>query len=258
MARSPAPAILLPQQRSAISRRLPALPPKAAKTRRSRPRTLPRRRSAQPWHADSSRIFEGLEQRLALRRLRGLNMRVICNAALCLGFALLAGLAAGVARADNDTGAGDHPNLFAIGLYQVSFHVHADDISGPFTPPGLNVRNPSVNTLYIAYMRRLSRHFDAELALGVPPLTRSVAKGPAMVGSVPFNGETIATVRWLAPNLPLKYYLFSPDAMFRPYLGLGVNYTKFQSRQVTAAGNAISGGPTSLSLPVSVGPVLNA
>ncbi len=36
---------------------------------------------------------------------------------------------------------------------------------------------------------------------------------------------------------------------------MGVNYTKFYSRQVTAAGQEISGGPTSLSLPVSVGPV---
>ena len=122
----------------------------------------------------------------------------------------------------------------AIGLYDVSFHVHADDIAGPYTPPGLNVRNPSINTLYLAYMRRLSPHFDAELALGVPPLTRTVAKGPATVGSVPYNGQTIATVRWLAPSLLLKYYLFSPDAMFRPYLGVGVNYTKFYSRQVTA------------------------
>jgi outer membrane protein len=107
-------------------------------------------------------------------------------------------------------------------------------------------------------MRRLSPHFDAELTLGVPPVTRSVAKGPATVGAVPYNGQTIATTRWLAPSLLLKYYLFSPDAIVRPYVGVGVNYTKFTSRQVTAAGDAISGGPTSLSLPVSVGPVLNA
>jgi outer membrane protein len=170
--------------------------------------------------------------------------------ALCIGLAI----AAGVARADDDTGAGDHPNTVAIGLYQVSFHVHADDITGPDVPPGLNVRNPSVNTLYLGYMRRLSPHFDAELTLGVPPLTRTVAKGPAEVGSVPYNGETIATARWLAPSLLLKYYLFSPEALLRPYLGIGVNYTRFYSRQVTAAGDEVSGGPTSLSLPASVGP----
>jgi outer membrane protein len=172
---------------------------------------------------------------------------------LCLGVA--AALGTGVARADDDVGAGDHPNLVALGLYQVSFHVHADDIAGPYVPPGLNVRNPSVNTLYLGYMRRLTPHFDVELALGVPPLTRTVAKGPAQVGSVPYNGQTIATARWLAPSLLVKYYLFSPETMFRPYLGVGVNYTRFYSRQVTAAGDEVSGGPTALSLPVSVGPV---
>ncbi|HEX3835345.1 MAG TPA: OmpW family outer membrane protein [Steroidobacteraceae bacterium] len=174
---------------------------------------------------------------------------------LCIGLSLALGMAAMVARADDDTGAGDHPNLVAIGLYQVSFHVHADDISGLYVPPGLNVRNPSVTTLYLGYMRRLSPHFDLELALGLPPLTRTVARGPATVGSVPYNGQTIATARWLAPSLLVKYYLFRPDALLRPYVGIGVNYTRFYSRQVTAAGDAISGGPTSLSLPASTGPV---
>jgi outer membrane protein len=181
-------------------------------------------------------------------------MSIVKNTALALGLGLAA-LGTGVAFADNDVGAGDNPNTVAAGLYFVSFHVHADDLSGEFTPEGLNVRNPSVKTAYFAYMRRLSPHFDVELALGAPPLTRSVAKGPAMVGSVPYNGQTIATVRWLAPSLLVKYYLFSPDAMFRPYVGVGVNYTKFDSRQVTTAGQEISGGPTSLSLPASFGPV---
>lgn len=172
---------------------------------------------------------------------------------VALGLGVAAALGAGAARADSS--AGDNPNLVALGVYEVSFHTHADDISGPYTPSGLNVRNPSVTTLYASYMRRLSPHFDVELALGVPPLTKTVAKGPATVGSVPFNGQVIATARWLAPSLLAKYYLFSPDAPLRPYLGVGVNYTKFYSRQVTAAGDQISGGPTSLSLPVSVGPV---
>jgi outer membrane protein len=184
-------------------------------------------------------------------------MRVINNAAaLWASMAVATGLGAGLARADSNTGIGDHPNTIALGLYYVSFHTNADDLSGPFTPSGLNVSNPSTETLYIAYMRRLSPHFDVELALGVPPETHSVAKGPAYVGSVPYNGQTIATVRWLAPSLLAKYYFFKPDAKFRPYIGLGVNYTKFESRQVTPEGEAISGGPTSLSLPVSVGPVV--
>lgn len=183
-----------------------------------------------------------------------LNKRTALALSVGVGIGLTA-LGTGMARADDNVGAGDHPNTVAAGAYFVDFHVHADDINGPFVPSGLNVRNPSVTTAYFAYMRRLSPHFDVELALGVPPLTKTVAKGPAVVGSVPYNGQTIATARWLAPSLLLKYYLFSPDAMFRPYIGAGVNYTKFISRQVTTAGDEISGGPTSLSLPASFGPV---
>jgi len=180
------------------------------------------------------------------------------TARLAIGLGLTAALGAGVARADSSSGAGDNPNTVALGVYDVSFHTHADDISGPeYTPSGLNIHNPTINTLYVSYMRRLSPHFDVELALGVPPLTKTVGRGPATVGSVPYNGETIATARWLAPSLLAKYYLFTPDTMFRPYVGVGVNYTKFESRQVTGAGEAISGGPTSLSLPSSVGPVGN-
>ena len=37
-----------------------------------------------------------------------------------------------------------------------------------------------------------------------------------------------------------------------------MNYTKFVNRQSTAAGNAASGGPTSISLPSSVGPAATA
>ena len=185
-------------------------------------------------------------------------MKITTSSASVLGLATaVLALGAGAARADNDVGAGDHPNTVAIGLYDVSFHVHADDISGPYVPPGLNVSNPTVNTLYLAYMRRLTRHFDVELALGIPPLTKTEGKGPMFVGSVPYNGQVIATARWLAPSLLAKYYFFSPDAMFRPYLGVGVNYTYFYSRQVTHEGQEISGGPTSLSLPASVGPVAN-
>jgi outer membrane protein len=184
-------------------------------------------------------------------------MRVFRHSVSALAVLLSVGLNIGLAHADNDSGAGDHPNTLALGLYEVSFHVNAEDISGPFVPSGLNVRNPSIDTLYVGYMRRLSPHFDVELALGVPPLTRTVARGPAVVGSVPYNGETIATARWLAPSLLAKYYFFSPDALIRPYLGIGVNYTRFYSRQVTQAGDEISGGPTSLSLPSSIGPVGN-
>jgi outer membrane protein len=144
-------------------------------------------------------------------------------------------------------------NSARIGLYSVFFHVHADDLSGPYVPPGANIDAKDVETLYLAYVRRLSEHFDVELTGGYPPLQKTVGKGPATLGSVPYNGQVIATARWIAPTALLEYKFLSDQSAWRPYIGIGVNYTTFYDRDSTAAGNAASGGPTKLSLTSSVG-----
>lgn len=154
--------------------------------------------------------------------------------------------------------AANDPNEVRIGAYFVHFDAQATDITGPYTVPGLNTRINSTTTLYFAYVRTLSRHFQLELALGWPPVTHAVGKGPAAVGSVPYNGQQIATIRWLSPTALLEYNFFGPRARWRPFVGIGVNYTRFYDRQITAAGAAVSGGPTSISLPVSVGPAVTA
>jgi outer membrane protein len=64
----------------------------------------------------------------------------------------------------------------------------------------------------------------------------------------------ISTAKWFAPTLLLNYVFFDESAAWRPYFGVGANYTHFYDRQSTAAGNAGSGGPTSISLSNSLGP----
>ncbi len=144
-------------------------------------------------------------------------------------------------------------NSARIGLYSVFYHVSADDISGPYVPAGTNLDAKNVETIYLAYVRRLTSHFDLELTLGYPPLQKTVGKGPATQGSVPYDGQTIATARWLAPTLLAEYEFLGEDSRFRPYLGIGVNYTDFYDRDSTAQGNAANGGPTKISLTSSVG-----
>jgi outer membrane protein len=172
-------------------------------------------------------------------------------ATLALGIALA--LAATGAHADNS-----YPNDIRIGAYLLHFDSTASDITGPYTVAGLNTRIASTATLYLAYVRQFSRHFQLELAMGWPPVTYAKAVGPAFVGSVPYNGKSIASVRWFSPTALLEYSFFSPQSHWRPFVGIGVNYTRFFSRQITAAGAAVSGGPTSISLPSSVGPAATA
>jgi outer membrane protein len=163
--------------------------------------------------------------------------------------ASLLGAAATCARADDS-----YNNTFRAGLYYIHYDSSADDISGPYVPSGLNLEVNDLVTLYLAYVRTLSDHFDLELAFGYPPLSKTEGRGPATLGSVPYNDQVITTARWIAPTALLNYQFFDPSHALRPYIGIGVNYTTFYDRQSTAAGNAASGGPTSISLTSSVGP----
>ena len=167
-----------------------------------------------------------------------------------IAFGLLATAATVCARADEDV----LSNSLRVGYYYVMYDTTADDIRGAYVPPGVNLKIKDVATPYFAYVRRLTDHFGVEVALGLPPLTKTEGKGPATLGSVPYNGQVISTARWLAPTVLLTYSFFDESYRLRPYIGAGINYTRFYSRQSTPAGNAATGGPTSISLPTSVGP----
>jgi outer membrane protein len=152
--------------------------------------------------------------------------------------------------------ADEPPNDVRLGSYTVFYHTSADDISGPYVPPGVNLKAENLETLYAAYVRHLPDNFAVELALGYPPLSKIKGVGPATVGSVPYDGQVISSARWLSPTLLFEYNFLSEQSPIRPYIGLGVNYTTFYDRESTAQGNAASGGPTRLSLTASVGPAV--
>ncbi len=148
------------------------------------------------------------------------------------------------------------PNDFRIGSYTVFYHTSADDISGPYVPPGVNLKAENLETLYVGYIRHLPYNLAVELALGYPPLSKIKGVGPATVGSVPYDGQVISSARWISPTLLVEYNFLSDQAPLRPFVGVGVNYTTFYDRDSTTAGNAASGGPTRLSLTSSVGPAV--
>jgi len=145
-------------------------------------------------------------------------------------------------------------NDFRIGSYTVFYRASATDLQGAFVPPGVNFDVETLETVYLGYIRRLSPHFNFELAVGVPPISKTKGSGPAFLGSAPYNGQEISTVKWFAPTGLIEYNFFDESAPVRPFIGVGINYTNFYARDSTAAGNAVSGGPTKLSLPASVGP----
>src|SRR6202789_1376256 len=209
----------------------------------SRTTTPPWRPSAQWPRAHSSANYKGMAMTTFSARVLSAALATVSAGLYCAAPALA-----------DDSSQNSSPNTVRIGLYSVFFHVDADDLSGPFVPPGANLDARNVETLYLAYVRTLSSRFDVELAGGYPPLQKTVGKGPATLGSVPYDGQVIATARWIGPTGLLENKFLSENSMFRPYIGAGLNYTTFYDRNSTAQRNAISGGPTRLSLTSSVGP----
>jgi outer membrane protein len=178
-------------------------------------------------------------------------MITIINKPLLAAAALAAILSAATASADDGA---MYNNSFRLGSESVFYHTKADDIEGPYVPPGVNIKAKNLETLYAAYVRRLSSYFDLELAAGYPPQAKVDGKGPATVGSVPYNGQTVSSARWISPTLFLEFKLLGESSNFRPYVGAGINYTTFYDRDTTAVGNEGFGGPTKLSLSRSLGP----
>jgi len=175
--------------------------------------------------------------------------RTISIAARLATAALLTG---GFASAHADDTA--PANELRVGAYFVHYASTAHDLSGPFTPAGINLRVGDVTTPYIAYIRNLDPNWSLELAGGIPPTARTYGKGPATVGSVPFNGQEVATAKWFAPSLLLDYRFMDASSALRPFVGLGVNFTRFYKLDSTPAGDAANGGPTRVRLSSSWGP----
>lgn len=91
--------------------------------------------------------------------------------------------------------------------------VHLNSANGDNTGLGLTVNNKTIPEVDFSYF--LTPNVAAELILTVPQKHTLYS-----------NGVEIGSLKHLPPTLSLQYH-FAPDATFRPYVGLGVNYTNF-------------------------------
>ena len=148
-------------------------------------------------------------------------------------------------------------NTVKIGISNVQPHATgASDFSGPFTPSGISLEVFNRTTPFFSFTREISEQWDMELALGVPP-THDIAlkvNNPNLPASAQaLNGQLGAKVRQVAPTLFANYKFLEKTSPLRPFLGIGINYTRFDNTSSTAAGNALNGGLTSISLEDSMG-----
>lgn len=73
----------------------------------------------------------------------------------------------------------------------------------------------------------------------------------AQVGK--YNGATVARVEQAAPTAFINYRFFERGTTLRPYVGVGINYTRFKARETTAGANVYMDGPVDIKLSDSWG-----
>ena len=100
--------------------------------------------------------------------------------------------------------------------------VHLDSVNKDSTGLGLSVNNKTIPELDISYF--ISPNVAVELILTVPQkheLSSSVL------------GGQIGTLKHLPPTLLAQYH-FTGNSGFKPYVGAGINYTRFSSVNLPA------------------------
>lgn len=132
-----------------------------------------------------------------------------------------------------------------FGVNQLTPKVESGDISAPALPgTKADVGKDTQPVLVLAY--GLTDNISLETALGTPYKHKIYGAG-AIAGT----GE-LGTVQALPATLFAQYRFGAPDAMFRPFVGIGATYAYFMkergSAKMTAITNPGSGVPTTFSI----------
>ena len=130
-------------------------------------------------------------------------------------------LAVAGALAALGAGALAQETVVKLGITRYDTHSKTSGISGIGVPAGADAVTGDATTVILVVERTLTPNIGVELVLGAPPRIKAQA-----AGTVPFLGE-VMTARNVAPTLLANYYFGSPNDSIRPYLGAGVNYTRF-------------------------------
>jgi len=141
-----------------------------------------------------------------------------------LAFGITLAIVAGAVQAQE--------NVFKVGAIFYQTHSKTTGIQGIGIPPGADAETGDAWTLLFTYERMIRPDFGIELVLGVPP--KIEAKG---TGTTAFLGDNILSAKNVAPTVLFNYHFGAPGDSWRPYVGIGINYTRFTGIQSKLASN---------------------
>ena len=142
-------------------------------------------------------------------------------------------------------------NVFKVGAIYYQTHAKTNGISGIGVPPGADAEVGNATTLLLTYERAVAPNIGVEFVLGVPPTIKAKAAGP-----VAFLGEVLSAKN-VAPTVLVNYLFGAAGDALRPYLGAGINYTKFTSIKSSLAPDVKMSDSTGLAVQAGLDYALN-
>jgi outer membrane protein len=145
-------------------------------------------------------------------------------------------------------GASAQSSTVYVGGAYIDVHSRAPALSGgqELPAPGAQIEVDDASTVGFGYTYRFKPAWSVEAALGIPPTHKTYGRGFIE----PFG--QISSVKQVAPTVFVNYH-FNRMGQIEPFVGLGINYTRFTDARSTASGEAASGGPTRIELSDSWG-----
>lgn len=124
-----------------------------------------------------------------------------------------------------------------FGVRVRALYMNVDSATSPSLP--LDVEDRWIPELDLAYW--FTDHLAAELVLTYP-----------QKHDVTLGGASIGSVKHLPPTLMLQYH-FLPKQTVQPYVGIGLNYTRFSNVNLSAGGTPITMDKHSTGLALQAG-----
>jgi outer membrane protein len=110
-----------------------------------------------------------------------------------------------------------------LGFVYEDVRSRTSGITGVGIPPGADAKVEDAKTVVGTIDMEVAPNWSLELAIGIPPKVKANA-----TGTVAFLGEVLSA-KSISPTFFVNYKFFDAKSVLRPYVGLGLNYTRFSS-----------------------------
>lgn len=149
--------------------------------------------------------------------------------------------AAGLSALALALGASAQDNIVKLGYTYYTTNSRTDGIVGIGVPAGSDAKTGNASTVIVTYERMLGPQLGAEFVLGLPPRIKSRA-----LGTVAFLGDDVLSAKFVAPTFFMNWHFGQQGDTWRPYAGLGINFTRFIGIRSVLARDVAMGDSTGL------------